>query len=300
MTATGRRVELTVPPDAAGTRLDRWLAEALGVDSRASSQRLLDSGRVLVDGHQRPKAFRLAGGERVSADLTEPDIEQGPAPAEPRIAWEDEHLLIVDKPAGLVVHPAPGHRSRTLVELLADRGSGSWEPHVVHRLDRHTSGLMAVAKDEAVQEALQNAIRRRDVRREYLALVKGRLEASTGTIDAPIGRDLRRRTRMSTRTDKPRAARTHFTVERYLDGYTLARARLETGRTHQIRAHFAAAGHAVCGDPEYGGAGLLGLERQFLHSARLSFAHPMTDSDLDETSPLPDDLTAALRRAEGK
>jgi 23S rRNA pseudouridine1911/1915/1917 synthase len=299
MKAGGGRLELTVPPHAAGTRLDRWLAEALGVDSRAQIQRLLEAGQVLVDGHRRPKAFRLAGGERVDADLEIPDIAPGPAAAEPEIAWEDEHLVIVEKPAGLVVHPAPGHRHVTLVELLADRAAGRWQPRVVHRLDRNTSGLMIVAKTEAVQALLRGAIRRREVLREYLTLVKGHLDASVGTIDAPIGRDVRRRTRMSTRTERPRTARTHFTVERYLDGYTLARARLETGRTHQIRAHFAAAGHAVCGDPEYGGAGLLGLERQFLHSARLSFDHPETGARLEETSELPDDLTAALRRAQG-
>jgi 23S rRNA pseudouridine1911/1915/1917 synthase len=297
MTAGGR-VELTVPPDAAGRRLDAWLAEALGVGSRSHVQRLLDSGQVLVEGKPRSKAFRLAGGERVEADLTMPDTRLEPAAAEPRIAWEDDHLAVVDKPAGLVVHPAPGHRSVTLVELLADQADGGWQPHVVHRLDKNTSGLMLVAKRESVQSALRDAIRRREVLREYLVLVKGRLDAQTGTIDAPIGRDIRRRTRMSTRTDKPRAARTHFSVERFLDGYTLARARLETGRTHQIRAHFAAAGYIVCGDREYGGAGILGLERQFLHSAHLAFTHPVTQAEIDQASELPDDLAAALQRAE--
>jgi 23S rRNA pseudouridine1911/1915/1917 synthase len=185
------------------------------------------------------------------------------------------------------------------VELLAHRAAGSWEPLVVHRLDKDTSGLMLVAKKASVQSALRDAIRRRQVLREYLALVKGRLGARTGTIDAPIGRDVRRRTRMSTRTDKPRAARTHFEVERYLDGYTLARARLETGRTHQIRAHFAAAGHVVCGDREYGGAGILGLERQFLHSAHLALTHPVSGVALDQTSELPEDLMAALAKAQG-
>jgi 23S rRNA pseudouridine1911/1915/1917 synthase len=298
MTGAGRRFELKVSPEAAGTRLDRWLAEALGDDSRARIQRLIETGRVLVDGKRRPKSFKLAGGERLEADLAEPSLAPAPAAAHPRIAWEDEHLLVVDKPAGLVVHPAPGHRNVTLVELLAESADGEWQPLVVHRLDKNTSGLMIVAKRHAVQSRLREAIKRREVLREYVVLLEGRLEAKQGTIDAPLGRDIRRRTRMSTRTNRPRSARTHFTVERFVNGFTLARARLETGRTHQIRAHFAAAGHAVCGDPDYRGAGILGLERQFLHSARLAFTHPETGAELEQTSDLPADLAAALKRAE--
>jgi 23S rRNA pseudouridine1911/1915/1917 synthase len=298
MTAGRRRVEVTVPPEAAGARLDVWLSEALGIDSRARIQRLLEAGQVLVDGRRRPKAFKLAGDERVRADLVEPEVAPGPAAAQPRIAMEDQHLLVVDKPAGLVVHPAPGHRNVTLVELLGQRGGDEWEPLVVHRLDKNTSGLMLVAKGPEMQARLREAIRRREVVREYMVLLDGRLEAMSGTIDAPLGRDIRKRTRMSTRTGKARSARTHFTVERFVNGYTLARARLETGRTHQIRAHFAAAGHAVCGDPEYGGAGILGLERQFLHSARLEFTHPQTGEPIEETSELPGDLAGALERAE--
>jgi 23S rRNA pseudouridine1911/1915/1917 synthase len=221
------------------------------------------------------------------------------APAEPRIVHEDASLIVVDKPAGLVVHPAPSHRSETLIELLERRAGGTLEARVVHRLDRDTSGLMVVAKGDAAQVTLQNALRRRELEREYLALVKGRLGSRTGTIEAPIGRHPVRRTRMSTRTDKPREARTHFTVERFIDDYTLVRARLETGRTHQIRAHFAAIGHPVCGDPEYGGRGVLGLERQFLHSARLALPHPVSGERLEWSSPLPDDLRAALAKLPG-
>jgi 23S rRNA pseudouridine1911/1915/1917 synthase len=297
MTRAGNRLELVVPPEAAGTRFDRWLAEALGDDSRARIQRLIETGRALVDGRRRPKSFKLMGGEQVEAVLVEAERVPAPAAAQPRIAWEDDHLLVVDKPAGLVVHPAPGHRRVTLVELLAESAGGEWEPLVVHRLDKNTSGLMLVAKRPAVQSHLREAIKRREVLREYVVLLEGRLEAKQGTIDAPLGRDVRRRTRMSTRTDKPREARTHFEVERFVNGFTLARARLETGRTHQIRAHFAAAGHAVCGDPDYGGAGILGLERQFLHSARLAFTHPETGAKQEQTSDLPADLADALKRA---
>ena len=182
--------------------------------------------------------------------------------------WEGDAFVVVDKPPGIVVHPAPGHRGVTLVEWLASRFPG-WDPRAVHRLDRDTSGLMLVAKGEEAQRQLQSALRRREVLREYLALVTGRLASRTGTIDAPIGRDVRRRTRMSTRTDTPREARTHFEVERFAGAHTLVRARLETGRTHQIRAHFAAIGHPLAGDREYGAGDDLGLRRQFLHSARL-------------------------------
>jgi 23S rRNA pseudouridine1911/1915/1917 synthase len=288
-------IELTVPSEAAGRRLDAWLADALEGGSRALSQRLIDAGQVAVDGRRRAKSSRLHGGEQVRVEAA-PPAPRRPAAAEPKISYEDESLLIVDKPAGLVVHPAPGHGAVTLVELLAERAATEWSPHVVHRLDRDTSGLMAVAKSERAQRRLRQALRRRQVEREYLALVKGRPPSRSGTIEAALGRDRSRRTRMSTRTEKPRPARTHFSVERHLEGFTLVRASLETGRTHQIRAHFAAIGHPVCGDPEYGGKGLLGLERQFLHSARLRLPHPETGAMLDRESPLPADLRAALDR----
>jgi 23S rRNA pseudouridine1911/1915/1917 synthase len=164
----------------------------------------------------------------------------------------------------------------------------------VHRLDRDTSGLLVVARNDAVHRALQALIRSRALEREYLALVKGRPPARSGTIDAPLGRDRRVRTRMSTDTAEGRAAVTHFETERVLDGYTLLRVRLETGRTHQIRAHLKAIGHPVVGDPEYGHAGLLGLPRQFLHAERLAFDHPVTGERIDVRSPLPEDLSAVL------
>jgi 23S rRNA pseudouridine1911/1915/1917 synthase len=281
--------EVSVPADAAGTRLDAWLAEALGT-SRAAAAALVDSAAVLVDDAARPKGMRLRGGERVR--IEEAPQEAVPEPqAEPAIVWEGDRFVVVDKPAGLVVHPAPGHRGVTLVEWLARRSPG-WDPHAVHRLDRDTSGLMLVAKGEPAQRELQAALRRREVVREYLALATGRLASRTGTIDAPLGRDVRHRTRMSTRTDQPREARTHFEVERFAGDHTLLRARLETGRTHQIRAHFAAIGHPLAGDRDYGARDDLGLERQFLHSARLGVAGQQWESAL------PADLAAALERAE--
>jgi 23S rRNA pseudouridine1911/1915/1917 synthase len=286
--------ELEVPANAAGARLDAWLAEALDTP-RAAAATLIESGAVTVDGASRPKGARLRGGERVTVSAIA-DTDMRGAPPEPTIVWEGEDLLVVDKPAGLVVHPAAGHLGVTLVELLG-RAANDWEPRAVHRLDRDTSGLMLVAKGEAAQQALQAALRRREILREYLALVTGRLEGRLGTIDAPIGRDVRRRTRMSTRTDKPRAARTHFEVERFAGDHTLVRVRLETGRTHQIRAHFAAIGHPVAGDREYGARDDLGLARQFLHSTRLGLHLPPAGEWGEWTSALPPDLASALEKA---
>jgi 23S rRNA pseudouridine1911/1915/1917 synthase len=186
------------------------------------------------------------------------------------------------------------------VQALRGRVAGGEDPArpgVVHRLDRDTSGLLALARDEDTHERLSDMIRHRAVTREYLALVTGRPSARTGAIEAPLGRDRRQRTRVSTDTHEPREAVTHFEVEQALEGRTLLRVRLETGRTHQIRAHLKAIGHPVCGDPEYGRAGDLGLPRQFLHAARLAFVHPRTGEPLDITSPLPEDLARALHSA---
>jgi 23S rRNA pseudouridine1911/1915/1917 synthase len=293
-------MELRAAPEAAGERLDAYLAGPLG--SRSRAQRLIEGGAVLVDGFPAPKRLRLTGGEVILVDeegarrAAEPEAE--PAPF--GVAFEDEHLIVVDKPAGVVVHPARGHSRGTLAQALAGRAGGGevGRAGIVHRLDRDTSGLLVVARDEAVHRALRELLAQRTITREYLALVEGRPPARTGTIDAPIGRDRRRRTRVSTDTDLPRDAVTHFAIERALPATTLLRIRLETGRTHQIRAHLQAIGHPVAGDPEYGGAGRLGLRRQFLHAARLAFAHPVTGAALDLGSPLPDDLRAALRRAE--
>ncbi len=237
------------------------------------------------------------------------------------IAFQDEHLIVVDKAPGVVVHPARGHREDTLAQLLApllaEPAGESAEPRegeepregaagtadaerrgIVHRLDRDTSGLMVVARTDRALTRLQAALAKRLIEREYLALVEGRPPARTGTIEAPIGRDPRVRTRMAVGGAGQREARTHFTLERALASSTLLRLRLETGRTHQIRVHLQAIGHPVCGDPEYGTAGLFGLQRQFLHATRLAFEHPITGERVEVSSPLPVDLQAALERAE--
>jgi 23S rRNA pseudouridine1911/1915/1917 synthase len=289
--------EFVVAPEAAGERLDVFLAPAAG--SRAAAQRLIDAGLVLVDGAVVPKRHAVAAGERVVVRAPPPEPEPVVPDASFTVAYEDEHLLVIDKPAGVVVHPARGHRAGTLAQALAGRAAGGDDPRrpgIVHRLDRDTSGLMVVARTEAAHAALKEMLRRREVTREYLALVEGRPAALAGTIDAPIGRDRRVRTRISTDTDEPREAITHFETEQVLPGFTLLRVRLETGRTHQIRAHLLAIGHPVAGDPEYGRAGLLDLPRQFLHAERLAFTHPSTGAVIDLRSPLPVDLQRALEK----
>ncbi|MGA2320373.1 MAG: RluA family pseudouridine synthase [Solirubrobacteraceae bacterium] len=216
------------------------------------------------------------------------------------IAFQDEHLLVIDKGPGLVVHPARGHHESTLSQLLSPLAAGG-EPEragIVHRLDRDTSGLLVVARSEDAHRLLQAALAARQIERDYFALVEGRPPARSGTIEAAIGRDPRVRTRMAVGGAGARAARTHFTLDRALADTSLLRLSLETGRTHQIRVHLRAIGHPVCGDPEYGTAGMLGLERQFLHATRLAFEHPLTGEQIEVISPLPGDLQSALARAE--
>ena len=287
-------------PEDAGARLDAFLAAPLG--SRARAQRLIEAGRVLVDGRAAPKRHLL---QRRRADHRR-RARGGAGARRARRAvrgcpTSDEHLLVVDKPAGVVVHPARGHRTGTLAQALSPIAAGGEDAAragIVHRLDRDTSGLLVVARSEAVHRALRNALQARAITREYLALVEGRPPARSGTIDAPLGRDRRVRTRMSTDTDDPHAAVTHFEIEEALPRTTLLRVRLETGRTHQIRAHLKAIDHPGRRRPRVRRRrARLGLERQFLHAARLAFAHPVTGAPVDVSSPLPEDLRRALALA---
>ncbi|HEU4392468.1 MAG TPA: RluA family pseudouridine synthase [Solirubrobacterales bacterium] len=223
--------------------------------------------------------------------MTEPEL---------RIVHLDEALAVVDKPAGLVVHPAPSYSGPTLVDELGELLAGGGDPErpgIVHRLDRGTSGLLVVARDDQAHAALQAAIRRRDVERTYLALAGGKLGSRTGTIDAPIGRASRQRHRMAVSGAASRQARTHFEVLELLAQESYLEVRLETGRTHQVRAHFAAIGHPLTGDSTYGGADRYGLERQFLHAHRLVFEHPLSGERLSFQSELPADLAGALDAA---
>jgi 23S rRNA pseudouridine1911/1915/1917 synthase len=286
---------VAVPEDAAGLRLDRFLAGLAEVGSRAAAERLLRAGAVVIDGEPAVKSTRLSGGETLELDLPEqPSLE--PQEVGLRVAYEDDHLLVVDKPAGVVVHPSAGHDTGTLVHgVLAHGAAGGEEerPGIVHRLDRDTSGLLVVARSEEAHERLKELVRRRELERTYLALVRGRPRSRAGRIDAPIGRDRRDPTRQSLDTDRPREAVTHFELEELVGQHALLRVRLETGRTHQIRVHLAAIGLPVVGDPVYG-APDPALGRQFLHATRLAFDHPFTGERVDVESPLPDDLQGYL------
>jgi 23S rRNA pseudouridine1911/1915/1917 synthase len=295
------RYRFRVPDDEAGARLDRVLAARPEIASRAQAERLLADGMVEVDGAKRAKSHRLGGGEEVTVALPVPGGLE-PEPIDVPIVWEDEHLLVVDKPAGIVVHPAGGRATGTLVHGLLELGAEGGEedrPGIVHRLDRDTSGLLVVARSPSAHERLQDLIRRREVERRYLALVRGMPRSRSGRIDAPIGRSRRDRTRHSLDTATPREAVTWFELREALPEHALLEVRLETGRTHQIRVHLEAIGLPVAGDPVYGIRGDLGLERQFLHAHRLRLPHPFTGEQVEVSSPLPPDLDAALARARG-
>jgi 23S rRNA pseudouridine1911/1915/1917 synthase len=289
-----------VPAEAAGERLDRFVAGVPEVPSRAEAERLLALGAVRVDGEARAKSHRLAGGELVEVDAPEqPEAVLEPEPHDLRIAYEDEHLLVVDKPAGIVVHPSAGHAGGTLVQALLARGIAGGDvperPGIVHRLDRDTSGLLVVARSDEAYARLQDLVRQRVLDRRYLALVRGRPRSRSGRIEAPIGRDRHDPLRRSLDTDTPREAITHFEVEELVGRNTLLSVRLETGRTHQIRVHLAAIDLPVVGDPLYGVPDPA-LGRQFLHANRLSFPHPFGGDRVEAESPLPEELQAALAR----
>jgi 23S rRNA pseudouridine1911/1915/1917 synthase len=287
-------------PEAAGERLDRFVASLPEVASRGEAERLLAAGAVRVDGEPRPKSHRLEGGERLEVKIAERQaLELEPEHREVRIAYEDEHLLVVDKPAGIVVHPSAGHSGGTLVQALLARGIVGGDvaerPGIVHRLDRDTSGLLVIARSEEAHAKLQDLLRKRLLARGYLALVRGRPRSRSGRIEAAIGRDRHDPFRQSLDTDSPRAAITHFEVERLLPRHALLSVRLETGRTHQIRVHLAAIELPVIGDPVYGVPDPE-LGRQFLHANRLAFPHPFKDERVETESPLPVELQAALAR----
>lgn len=294
-------LRFTVADSDAGLRLDRALAARSEIGSRSLSEKLLAEGAVLVDGTARPKSHRLEGGSIIEVTLPEAKRDVEPEPVTFGIPFEDEHLVVIDKPAGVAVHPGAGTKHKTLLPQLltigATGGADPERPGVVHRLDRDTSGLLVVARSDETYRALQEAIREREIVRRYLAVVRGHPQSRTGRIDAPIGRDRRDRTLRSLDTEEPRAAVTHFELVEALPEHALLEVALETGRTHQIRVHLAAIGLPVSGDPRYGAAGDLGLARQFLHAHRLTFQHPVTSEEIDLESPLPRDLATALEKA---
>lgn len=298
---------LEVPRDQDGNRLDVALAALLDV-SRSRAAGLVDDGLVLVDDVVRPRSFRVAAGARI--EVAERTVAATPAPPVPPVRYEDEHLLVVSKPAGLVVHPGAGNPDGTLVDalqaagvMLAPRG-GPLRPGIVHRLDKDTSGLLVVAKTDDAYTGLVDALKRRDVVRRYVAMVEGEVPGRSGQVDAPIGRDPASRVRFAVVADG-RAAVTHW--ERLGTGRLAERplavvgCRLETGRTHQIRVHLSYMGCPVVGDPTYGAstavAAAARLERPFLHARLLAFDHPVTGKRVEVTEPLPADLREALALA---
>jgi len=292
-------IRVTVSENDAGLRLDALLGRLSEVGSRSRAACLIEAGAVLVNEKQRPKSYQVAAGDTICISFPDEtgSLEPVPDSSAVPVVYEDDWLLVADKPAGMPVHPSPGHSTGTLVQALLNHGLAGGEPFrpgVVHRLDKDTSGLIIAAKSSEVHQRLSAMIRQREVDRRYLALVHGGFAGRGGTIEAPIGRDPVRRKIMTVGGIAAREARTHFSVVERLGEFTLVEARLETGRTHQIRVHFLAIGHPVAGDPLYARRNPLGLKRQFLHSYRLVFLHPVTGQRLDLVSPLPDDLAAVL------
>jgi 23S rRNA pseudouridine1911/1915/1917 synthase len=301
--------------EEAGQRLDRYLASVLDGISRTRAQQLIADGAVLVNGSPGKASYALRVGDTVllsQASLLKPQASNPKPLYQPLdIVYEDPDLLVVNKAAGMVVHPAPGHPDDTLVNaLLAYRpelqgvGSdgGEQRPGIIHRLDKDTSGLIIVAKNTRTLMALTGQMKRHEVVKRYLALVEGSVPLDQGNIDAPIGRDPRHRQQMAITAIDSREARTHFRVlKRYPHGHTLLLLQLETGRTHQIRVHLKAIGHPIVGDPVYGSGNKqrgLSLKRQFLHAYQLRFTHPTTNALIELEAPLPDDLQAVLQQEE--
>jgi 23S rRNA pseudouridine1911/1915/1917 synthase len=304
MTAVADR---TVEGPAPRGRVDLAVAAVAGI-SRAHAQRLIGDGRALVDGSRRRASDRLAGGETIAVELSAPpDDSLLPETIPLRVAYEDETMLIVDKPAGLVVHPSAGHGSGTLVNALLGRSlergeplgsiAGVGRPGIVHRLDKETSGLIVVAKTDVAQSSLMRQFGERDVEKEYLALVRGEAPAPRGRIEAPIGRDPRDRQRMAV-VGGGRESVTEYEQLASGGGYALLALHPRTGRTHQIRAHLAYLGLPIAGDIRYGGGeGPGGLRRQFLHASRLRLVRPLDGAHLQAWSELPPDLSASLAAA---
>jgi len=292
------RLQFTVT--RAGGRLDKYIVEECPQLSRSYAQRLIEEGYITVNGRASKSSLRLNIGDRVDVIIPPPaPTSLVPEEIPLTIIYEDDDLLVVDKPAGLAVHPAPGHPSHTLVNAILSHCpsiavKGSVRPGIVHRLDKDTSGLMMVAKNDAAQQSLSNQIKARSVVKRYLVLVHGRLSPERGIIEAPIGRDPSNRKRMAV-VSTGREARTQYRVIRYLDSYTLLEVTLETGRTHQIRVHLSAIGFPVVGDEVYGRKSPH-LKRQFVHACHLGFRLPSTGQYVEFSSKLPPDLEGALKR----
>lgn len=308
--ATETRSEFEVAANEAGERLDILVSEKTGL-SRARVQKLIAVGTVFVNGRPAMKSKPALSGDRIEITIPE-SVPSGVKPERIKldIKYEDDDMIVLSKPAGLVVHPAAGHRSGTLVNALLShtRGlsgiGGEDRPGIVHRLDKNTSGLMLVAKTDAAHGGLSDQLRNRTIGKTYTALVRGGLKTETGGIDEPIGRHPKDRKKMAVEPKRGREAKTTWRVIDRYRGYTLVEVSLMTGRTHQIRVHMAHIGHPIAGDPVYGGGdkadSALGLDRQFLHASGLRFIHPVTGEKMSFTDELPEDLKTALSKLELK
>ena len=303
-------LRLDVPEEAAGARLDAFLAAREGSLTRTAWKRVIEDGRVRVEGRVVSKpGWTLRAGTSVEASLPDPEPSGLVGEEIPlTIVHEDEHLVVVDKPAGLVVHPGHGNRRGTLVQALLGRGTplapagGELRPGIVHRLDKDTSGLLVVAKTDLAHRALATAFAAREVSKTYLALVRGTVHPASGRIDAAIGRSRRDPTKMALRVPRGRPATTIYRTVESLPGHTLLEIDLVTGRTHQIRVHLASRGNPVVGDDRYGGGGRGSPQpgRLALHAARLSFRHPASGEMIRLASPLPPALVALLEQLRGR
>lgn len=300
-----RRIELAV--DEGGSRLDKFVAEQVTDLSRSAIQRLIDAAQVTVNGEPAKASYKPRPGDRVVVCVPQPEPEEPVAEAiSLDIVYEDQVLMVINKPAGMVIHPAPGHQSGTLVNALLAHcpdlagDSGNARPGIVHRLDRDTSGLILVSKNEQIRRALQRQFQARLVHKVYVALLYGRPEAARGRIEAPLGRDPRHRQRMAVVPDGREAITEYRLLDTFAGGdYSLVEAEPKTGRTHQIRVHLASIGHPVVGDTVYGRRRTrLPVSRQFLHAQRLGFTHPLTGLPLEFEAALPDDLAAVVRLLE--
>jgi 23S rRNA pseudouridine1911/1915/1917 synthase len=299
-----QQFEYDIDPPCARKRLDIFLTEIQADITRSYIKKLIEAERVTVNGAPAKAHYKLKEGDRVEVEVPDPEpLEVKPEPIPLNIVYEDASLIVIDKPPGMVVHPAPGHSGGTLVNALLHHchdlaGIGGVErPGIVHRLDKDTSGLIVAAKTEACMQSLTRQFKERDIHKVYLAMAKGTFESKTGTIDAPIGRHKTHRKKMSTHTPAGREAQTRYKVIRQMDGYAYLQLFPRTGRTHQLRVHLASIGHPILGDRLYGGTlgpGLPQIARQALHAHRLELTHPVTGNLLQFESPLPSDMENLL------
>lgn len=303
-------MRLSTAPSDAGKRLDQWVHEQLPQFSRARIQEWIKAGRVIVNGERQRPSHPVRQGDAIDVEPAEPaPLRAVPEPISLSVLYEDADVVAIDKPAGMVVHAGAGVHTGTLVNALLGHYTalstvgGALRPGIVHRLDRYTSGVLLVAKNDAAHHALAAQFSARKVEKIYLALVHGPVKSESGSIDRPIARDPVRRTRMTVRKQKGRTAWTEYRVLRRFPAFTLLEARIGTGRTHQIRVHLSSIGHPVAGDSLYGAPakvqGMPPLGRYFLHARRIRFRQPSTGEEIIVESPLPPELTEWLQKLRG-